>query len=82
MFIKFIIALTLICISYCNDKIGFVFEVVRHGARSQTDKAKWNDVRQTFNSGYGILSPEGARQRYLLGTHNRNRYIHDYALLD
>ena len=29
-----------------------------------------------------MLTPQGMRQRYLLGANNRERYFHEYPLLD
>eukprot|EP00347_Sterkiella_histriomuscorum_P008612 403344429 len=60
-----------------NDKIGFVFEIVRHGAR-----APLSELTQPFNVPAGMLTSQGQRQRYLLGKLNRQRYIEEAGLLD
>ena len=56
----------------------FVFEVVRHGARSPL----LPEPEGYFQVPKGMLTSQGMRQRYLLGAHNRQRYIYDYWLLD
>ena len=53
-----------------DEKIAFVFELVRHGARGPFDDHKIDE----FPVGEGQLTPEGMRQRYLLGRYNRKRY--------
>ena len=53
-----------------DEKMAFVFEVVRHGARPPQEE--W--VTDFFSVEPGMLTPEGMRQRYLLGKHNRERY--------
>ena len=55
-----------------SDKLHFVFELTRHGARAPTDS---NDG---YTVGPGMLTPQGMRQRYLLGQYNRKRYMEDY----
>ena len=60
-----------------DEKMAFVFEVVRHGARAPIED---RDLDK-FPVGEGLLTPEGMRQRYLLGRHNRERYIDQYQLL-
>jgi len=46
-----------------DEKLLFAFEVVRHGARAPFDDKKID----LFPVGEGLLTPEGMRQRYLLG---------------
>jgi len=53
-----------------------VFELTRHGARAPTS------VRDGYSVEEGMLTPQGMRQRYLLGQYNRKRYMEDYHLLD
>ena len=61
-----------------TDKLGYVFEITRHGAR-----APLNTVNHTyFKVGTGMLTGSGMRQRALLGRFNRDRYVHYYKLLD
>ena len=60
-----------------QDKLAFVFELVRHGARAPL----------IYYPGYfdvptGMLTSEGMRQRYLLGKMNRDKLIDKYDLLD
>jgi hypothetical protein len=57
--------------------MAFSFEVVRHGAR-----APWFDMDlQYFTVARGMLTPEGMRQRYLLGAYQKKRYKETYKLL-
>ena len=48
-----------------GDNINFVFELTRHGARAPTASA------ENYSVGEGMLTPQGMRQRYLLGKYNR-----------
>jgi len=64
--------------SDCNDVLHFVTETNRHGARAPSD-AEYN---QGYTVGAGMLTPQGMRQRYLLGALSRQRYTETYALLD
>lgn len=55
----------------CDDKLAFVFELVRHGARAPlrvTDP--W-----IFKVPVGALTAQGMRHRLLLGMYNRQRFI-------
>ena len=65
-------------LSLCEDKLGFVFQQVRHGARSPLQAYKPYD----FSVPTGYLTPSGMRQRFLLGDFNRKRYLDQYQLLD
>ena len=58
-----------------NDQIHFVQEVVRHGARAPSSDSAGFPVYG------GQLTPQGMRQRYLLGQFNREKYITEYELL-
>ncbi|CDW72250.1 major acid phosphatase map (histidine-acid phosphatase) [Stylonychia lemnae] len=58
------------------DKLGFVFELVRHGARAPQKAQK-----DQFMVPEGMLTASGQRQRYLMGSLNKQRYI-DIGLLD
>ena len=55
----------------------FAFELVRHGARAPIENRDLDE----FPVGIGLLTPEGMRQRYLLGRRNRDRYIEQFGLL-
>ena len=55
-----------------TDKLHFVFELTRHGARAPSDTSEGYSVEE------GMLTPQGMRQRYLLGQYNRKRYMEDY----
>ena len=59
-----------------GDKLHFVYELTRHGARAPTDS---NDG---YTVGPGMLTPQGMRQRYLLGAYNKKRYSETYDLID
>ena len=59
-----------------GDKLHFAYELTRHGARAPTDS---NDG---YTVGPGMLTPQGMRQRYLLGAYNRKRYSETYDLID
>ena len=50
-----------------DEKLIFAFELVRHGARAPLD----NSTIEKFTVGEGMLTPQGMRQRYLLGQHSR-----------
>ena len=57
-------------VSNPDEKLLFVFELVRHGARAPFD----DHEIEKFTVAEGMLTPEGMRQRHLLGRHNRQRY--------
>ena len=50
---------------------------MRHGARAPLEQ---RDLDK-FSVQEGMLTPEGMRQRYLLGRHSRERYTGQFALL-
>jgi hypothetical protein len=58
-----------------GDQLHFVQEVVRHGARAPTADTSG------FKVSYGELTAQGMRQRFLLGTLNRQRYVDQYELI-
>ena len=60
-----------------DERLVFAFEVVRHGARAPIED---RDINK-FGVGEGQLTPEGMRQRYLLGRYNRERYTEKFDLL-
>lgn len=60
-----------------DEKMLFVFEAVRHGARAPII----NSFLDEFKVGEGQLTAEGMRQRYLLGRHSRKRYTEDFDFL-
>ncbi|CDW76973.1 major acid phosphatase map (histidine-acid phosphatase) [Stylonychia lemnae] len=53
------------------EKLGFVFELVRHGARAPLVSSP----QCQFQVGDGMLTASGMRQRYFLGKLNREKYI-------
>jgi hypothetical protein len=53
------------------DKLAFVYEVVRHGARAPLA----DEPAGYFQVPTESLTSSGMRQRYLLGRRNRQRYI-------
>ena len=60
-----------------DEQMAFVFEFVRHGARAPLER-KDTDL---FSVSRSQLTPEGMRQRYLLGRYNRERYTKHYQFL-
>lgn len=60
-----------------DEQLIFVFELVRHGARAPIVDLELDK----FPVGEGQLTPEGMRQRYLLGRYNRQRYTETFPLL-
>ena len=59
-----------------GDKLHFVFELTRHGARAPMLG------HDGFKVGVEQLTAQGMRQRYLLGAYNRRRYLGEYNLID
>ena len=59
-----------------GDKLHFVFELTRHGARAPMNG------HDGFKVGVEQLTAQGMRQRYLLGAYNRRRYLGEYNLID
>lgn len=49
--------------------------MTRHGARAPTDTGSGYQVEG------GMLTASGMRQRFLLGTYNRARYVSRYGLI-
>ena len=70
--------LGLVSLSLAADKLGFVFELNRHGARASDSE----DEPGRFKVPEGMLTAQGMRQRFLLGKYNREKYIEEYDLLD
>ena len=60
-----------------DEHMAFVFEFVRHGARAPLERKDLD----LFSVERSQLTPEGMRQRYLLGQYNRKRYTRDYKFL-
>ena len=60
-----------------DKELSFVFELVRHGSRAPCNPI----ALDKFKVGEGILTPEGMRERYLLGRRNRQRYVDEYGLI-
>jgi len=59
-----------------GDKLHFAFELTRHGARAPSSSSKG------YTIGEGMLTPQGMRQRYLLGAYNMKRYSEEYDMID
>ena len=57
-----------------DDKMGFVFELVRHGARAPIEDRGLDQYPVSAEQ----LTPEGMRHRFLLGRFNRERYTNEY----
>ncbi|CDW71215.1 major acid phosphatase map (histidine-acid phosphatase) [Stylonychia lemnae] len=70
--------LSTISVVLAEQKLGFVFEIVRHGARAPL----LEEPDGFFKVKAGMLTAQGMRQRYLLGRLNRDRYIDQYGLID
>ena len=73
--LSFILSLTGAAAPNGTDVLHFAYELTRHGARSPTES-------EAYTVGPNMLTPEGMRQRFLLGTLNRKRYTEDYKLID
>ena len=59
-----------------NDKLHFAYELTRHGARAPSHTSEGYSVEE------GMLTPQGMRQRYLLGAYNMKKYSEEYDLID
>jgi hypothetical protein len=70
--------LAIVQLTQATQKLGFVYELVRHGARAPIVK----EPEGAFHVGVGLLTETGMRQRYTLGRFNRQRYIERENLLD
>ena len=57
-----------------EEQIGFVFELVRHGARAPIENRGIDQYKVWEEE----LTAEGRRERYLLGRFNRERYSNEY----
>lgn len=57
--------------------MAFAFELVRHGARAPIEDRNLD----LFPVGEGLLTPEGMRQRNLLGQYKRKRYVDEWGLI-
>lgn len=68
---------SLLSTTYSEDRIAFVFELIRHGAR-----AGLIDSAEKFTVATGMLTPSGMRQRYFAGKMEREKYINEYQLID
>lgn len=60
-----------------DQKLGYVFELVRHGAR-----APQLAMPGKFNVPTGMLTSSGMRQRYLIGLKNKQKYVDGQGLID
>ena len=76
MIIKTFFIFFIFLFKYCKNKVVFVFEHFRHGARSPSDifdddldliKEQWDGIQELTNV--------GLRQSYLLGHFIRNKYL-------
>ena len=63
-----------------GDKLLFVFEVTRHGARYGLHEDWFNETKLPWLA--GELTDLGRRQHYLMGLEMRNRYMVKNPLLD
>ena len=66
------------------DKMAFVFNFSRHGARAPTDEFDhelFSEAIKDFAVAPEMLTPMGMRQRYLTGCRNRRRWVDEYGLL-
>lgn len=72
-----LLALTTAIVS-ATDRLAFVFELNRHGARAPS----LDDEPGLFKVPSSMLTASGMRQRHLLGKFNRERYILEYGLLE
>jgi len=57
-----------------DDRLAFVYELVRHGARAPLI----DEPEGFFHVKAGILTESGMRERFLLGTYNKQRFIDKY----
>lgn len=57
-----------------QTNIEFIYEINRHGARAPITPIPNHDLSKEFGVEYGMLTPQGMRQRYLLGKYNHKRY--------
>ena len=83
MFIKIIFFVSLLSLSFTDDRLVFVLTHFRHGARAPQKyfnnthldyiKEKWERP--------GELTGVGQRMHYLLGRRNRERYVYEYQFL-
>ena len=64
-------------ISAEDEQLIFAFELVRHGARAPLEERSLDK----FPVAMGDLTPEGMRQRYLLGRYSRKRYTETFKLI-
>ena len=60
-----------------DEKMGFAFELVRHGARAPIEDRGLDN----FSVSKEQLTPEGMRHRHLLGRYNRERYSSEFKLI-
>ena len=58
-----------------DTNIEFVYEINRHGARAPIQPIPKHNLSKEFGVAYGMLTPQGMRQRHLLGKYNQQRYI-------
>lgn len=54
-----------------KSSLEYVFEIVRHGARAPY----FDDLKRFHKESREMLTPQGMRQRYLLGIYNYETYI-------
>ena len=60
-----------------DERMGFAFELVRHGARAPIEDRGLDQ----FSVSKEQLTPEGMRHRHLLGRYNRERYGGEFELI-
>ena len=84
-----LLIILLFLLTFQQDKYKFVFQIHRHGARAPvynmiknvTDNKTYIDIyNETWNFN-GELTETGKRMHYLIGVHNRKKYINNSQLL-
>ena len=79
IFIFFIILNKSLLKEESDEKLLFVWEHFRHGARGSYksfDYINWKDILNEKWKGAGELTPIGMRMHYLLGVATRKKYNH------
>ena len=77
LFIFIIIFINSKKLNNSGEKLLFVWEHFRHGARqpySSFDTKNWKDILNEHWKGFGELTPVGMRMHYLLGTSIKRKY--------
>eukprot|EP00347_Sterkiella_histriomuscorum_P012548 403368144 len=72
-----VFGMMIIDVSQSKDKLAFVYQITRHGARASSGEDPGK-----FRVNPGMLTEQGMRQRLLQGMDNRFKYILQEQLLD